>query len=194
MGSGDVGDMNLDGALSKHPLTQEELDLVAKAQKAWEAIQDDVDREREKIAQGKSPKTYAAAWDDNKREWVKKVSGFDEDTDKVLQIGDQIGHKFGGGGFLDKDQRVGTANASHAEEKVVVNLPDVPLREGPPEMCDPCVRFFQKLAIYRYKMQVVAGDKITRIFYPDGKIGVVEGEDVYIFNAPKGAYSKTLIP
>jgi hypothetical protein len=48
--------------------------------------------------------------------------------------------------------------------------------------------------VYRNKMQVVAGDKITRIFYPDGKIGVVEGEDVYIFNTPKGAYSKTLIP
>jgi hypothetical protein len=193
MESGDVGDMNLDGASSKRPLTQEESDAVAKAQKAFEPIQSYIDREVEKRAEGKSPRTYAAAWDDDEQAWVTKVSGVDEDTDKVRQIGDQIGHKFGGGGYLDGDQESGTANASHAEEKVIVSLPDAPLAEGPTEMCAPCVRFFRKFAMYRNKMQIVAGDKITRIFYTNGKIGIVEGGDVHIFDTPKGAYTRSLL-
>ena len=43
-------------------------------------------------------------------------------------------------------------------------------------------------------MCVVAGLKITRIFYADGKIGVVESGSVYIFDHAEDAYSSVIEP
>lgn len=187
--------MNLGHAPSKRPLTQEESDLVVKAQKAFEPIQSDVDRE----AKAKRPKTLSAAWDNDKQEWVIKKSGYQdrEDLQKVRQTGHAIGHTFKPAGAMDKidgEQKPGTFFTSHAEEKVAVNVPDAPIAEGPIEMCNNCVDFLQKLAQYQHRIQVVAGPKITRIFYADGKIGVTENGNVYIFDHAKDAYSNAIDP
>ena len=170
---------------------------MTKAQKAWEPIQSDINRE---AAKGRQPKTFAAAWDDDKQEWVIKKSGYHdpEDLRKVRQVGNDIGHIFKPAGAMDRidgEIKSGTFFTSHAEEKVMVNTPDAPIAEGPKEMCDNCVEF-PSTSLHRIAKEYWSSLDLKSLAssISDGKIGVVNSGEVHIFDNAKDVYSDIIRP
>ncbi|MBO1351307.1 MAG: hypothetical protein EBE86_029870 [Hormoscilla sp. GUM202] len=104
----------------------------------------------------------------------KQEPGYLQTTERVMSYCEEIGYQLRPAGPLDKGVP-GRYNASHAEKQLSVAEPHKPIGVSS-EMCLDCQEYFQALASYTGRYQIVADPKVTRIFHPDGAVSVLQTE------------------
>jgi hypothetical protein len=109
--------------------------------------------------------------------WADPPSGFSHAApEQVAAQSKKMGHNLASAGGNDQVKLggfKGKYQASHAEKQLSMLCPDEPIGVSKP-MCNDCQNYFSKLARDRGKPQVVADPEVTRIFRPDGSVGVVD--------------------
>jgi hypothetical protein len=89
------------------------------------------------------------------------------DPQAVLDFQEEMGFPALRSGALDQGVP-GRYLASHAERKMSLLKPNAPIEEGPEHVCDDCILYFQRVAVYRGVPQEVTDPFGTHTFNPDG--------------------------
>jgi hypothetical protein len=100
--------------------------------------------------------------------WGKAGSAEDKVVGKVMETADKIGHKLRRSGGADHGVP-GKSQASHAEKKISVLEPNKPIGVNGLTVCGDCQAYFQALAKYRGKTQIVVNSKQVWVFTADGR-------------------------
>ena len=100
--------------------------------------------------------------------WGKAGSAEDKVVGKVMETADKIGHKLRRSGGADHGVP-GKSQASHAEKKISVLEPNKPIGVNRLTVCGDCQAYFQALAKYRGKTQIVVNSKQVWVFTSDGR-------------------------
>jgi hypothetical protein len=94
--------------------------------------------------------------------------GITQATKRVQAIGTEMGYTFPSSKRLDRSE-AGRYHASHAEKQLNALKPGAPIGVSLP-MCRDCFNYFRARARAMGRPLVVADPKVTRIFYPDGRV------------------------
>jgi hypothetical protein len=105
--------------------------------------------------------------------WTSR-RGYVQKTNEVMQRARQMGYQLRISLF---DQGVaGRYDASHAEKQAYEVAPNQPIGVSK-RMCPNCRAYFRYLAQYMQTVQVVSDPNLTRIFFSDGRVGVVHSDN-----------------
>ena len=153
-------------------LTHAELAMVADAQRAAGKLGKPLTRKVRAAADTEDTDLQTSGYSE------KRGSG-PELTQRVLDVGQEIGHTFAVDSLRDGGMR-GRAAASHAEKVAAMANPGRPLAVDK-VMCLDCFGFFQRLAESRQITLVVQEPSTKWIFRPDGvRVGVHDGHATVI--------------
>ena len=78
----------------------------------------------------------------------------------------------------------GRYDASHAETQAYEVAPNQPIGVSK-VMCPNCRSYFRYLAQYVKKLQVVSDPDVTRVFFSDGRVGVVYSDNKVVLYSPE---------
>ncbi len=105
--------------------------------------------------------------------WTSK-RGYIQKTNEVMQRTREIGYQLPIALF---DRGVaGRYHASHAETQAYEVAPNEPIGVSK-VMCPNCRSYFRYLAQYAKKVQVVTDPDMTRVFFSDGRVGVIYSDN-----------------
>ncbi|MFP2896019.1 RHS repeat domain-containing protein [Corallococcus sp. 4LFB] len=94
--------------------------------------------------------------------------GYEQGTDRALQLANEMGYTFRPNRLLDQGVP-GRYSASHVEPQMSVVRPNEPLGVSK-DMCTSCQDFYEALAKYRQAEQVVRDPSGTWVFTPEGMV------------------------
>jgi hypothetical protein len=154
---------------------------------AERAMVKDARAQRDRLGRPLQVKTKAGAGEGEVvRSGFGKRGGGPARTQKVLAVGNEIGHTFEQNASLDAGVP-GQAAASHAEKLAAIENPGRPLAVDR-DMCADCFEFFRRLAVARKTTLVIHEPNTTWIFRPDGiRVGLTGDTQTIIY--PDGSAS-----